>query len=375
MTGDRDRPVRVGMVSPYSLTIPGGVQGQVLSLARAVRARGARVRVLGPCDGPPPDPWVTPLGKSVPTAANGSVAPIAPDLPAALRTIRSLGDENFDVLHLHEPLVPGPTMTALFVKPAPLVGTFHAAGVSAAYATLRPGVRWAGNRLDVRCVVSADARELAGRFLGGDFVELFNGVDLTRFEGVDPWPTDRPTIFFIGRHEPRKGLAVVLEALSALPPDVRLWVASDGPDTETLKQRSAGDTRVEWLGRISEQEKAARLLGADVFCAPSLHGESFGVVLLESMAAGTPVVASNLPGYAAVANDGRDALLVEPGDPGALAKGLTRVPSDRDLAAELVAHGTDRAAELSMDRLAERYLELYRSVAAGPPDAGRTVSP
>src|SRR3954464_14672958 len=134
--------MKVTLISPYSLSVPGGVQGQVLGLARALRTLGEDVRVLGPCDGPPPEPGVTPLGRSIPTAANGSVAPIAPDPSCQLRTIRALRDESFDVLHLHEPLVPGPCMTAILFRNAPLVGTFHAAGDSFAYPWLSPRVRW-----------------------------------------------------------------------------------------------------------------------------------------------------------------------------------------------------------------------------------------
>ena len=121
------------MVSPYSVSVPGGVQAQVLGLARELRRIGHEVRVLAPCDGPPPEPFVTPLGNSLPTAANGSVAPLAPDPSAAMRTIRALNDEAFDVIHLHEPIVPGPTVTALLLKLAPTVGTFHAAGDSTSY--------------------------------------------------------------------------------------------------------------------------------------------------------------------------------------------------------------------------------------------------
>src|SRR3954453_5933141 len=144
--------VRIGIISPYSLTLPGGVQGQVLGLARTMRGVGHDVRVLGPCDGPPPDSGVTPLGNSLPTASNGSIAPIAPDIPAQLRTIRALRDEEFDVVHLHEPLSPGPCQTALVFKSQPLVGTFHAAGVSAGYRWFAPLTKWGANKLDLRCV-------------------------------------------------------------------------------------------------------------------------------------------------------------------------------------------------------------------------------
>src|SRR5437763_1477504 len=191
--------MRVGLICPYSLTTPGGVQGQVLGLARSLRHAGHDARVLGPCDGPPPDAGVTPLGRSVPAAANGSVAPIAPDPSAQLRTVRALRDEAFDVLHLHEPLVPGPCQTTILFRNAPMIGTFHAAGVSAAYRLMRPGVRWGARKLDLRCAVSEDARELAHRYLGGDYTLLFNGIEVERFAKAEPSPTDGPTVFFIGR--------------------------------------------------------------------------------------------------------------------------------------------------------------------------------
>ncbi len=354
--------MRIGIICPYSLTIPGGVQGQVLGLGRTLRGMGHEVRVLGPCDGPPPDAGVTPLGKSVPTAANGSVAPIAPDPSAQLRTIRALRDEGFDVLHLHEPLAPGPTMTALLFKNAPMVGTFHAAGDSASYRYAAPVLRRLLKRLDARVAVSADAIQLAQGYLGGEYELLFNGIEVERYAKATPTPTEAPTIFFIGRHEPRKGLAVLLEALAKLPADVRLWVGSDGPETAELRARHGDDERIEWLGRLTDEEKASRLRGADVFCAPSLRGESFGVVLLEGMAAQTPIVASDLDGYRNVATDGVDAILTPPGDVDALAAALQRVLGDGDLRAELTDGGERRAAEFAMERLAERYLEIYERV-------------
>jgi phosphatidylinositol alpha-mannosyltransferase len=358
--------VRIGLVCPYSLTVPGGVQAQVLGLARVLRSRGHEARVLAPCDGPPPELFVTPLGNSIPTAANGSVAPLAPDPSAALRTIRALRDEAFDVVHLHEPLAPGASVTALVMHVAPTVGTFHAAGDSASYRWLNPIVTWMANRIDVRCAVSADAELLAERYLGGTYEVLFNGVETDRYALAEPAKTDGPTIFFCGRHEPRKGLDVLLEAMAVLPPDVRCWVASDGPDTEELRTRYAGDPRIEWLGRISDQEKMARLRGADAFCAPSLRGESFGVVLIEAMAAGTPVVATDIAGYCNVARAGIDALLVPPGDPAALAAGLATVLSDDALAARLRRAGYERADRFSMQSLAGRYLDIYERLVFAP---------
>jgi phosphatidylinositol alpha-mannosyltransferase len=356
--------VRIGLVCPYSLTLPGGVQGQVLGLARSLRAAGHEARVLGPCDGPPPDAGVTPLGNCIPLAANGSVAPIAPDLPCALRTIRALRDEDFDVVHLHEPMVPGPCMTAGLLASSPLVGTFHAAGTSASYKWAGGPLRWLASRLDRRCAVSEDARRLAEAHLAGSYELVFNGIEVERFAKATPEPTDGRTILFLGRHEPRKGLAVLLDAMAALPADVRLWVASDGPETARLQAATAGDPRIEWLGRLDDDEKARRLRAADAFCAPSLHGESFGVVLLEAMAAGTPIVASDLPGYRNVARPGVEALLVPPGDAGAVAAALHEVLTSVGCAEALVAAGEARAEALSMDHLAERYLDLYSELVA-----------
>ena len=347
---------------PYSLTVPGGVQGQVLGLARSLRGLGHETRVLGPCDGPPPDQGVTPLGRSIPASANGSVAPIAPDPSAQLRTIRALRDEAFDVVHLHEPLVPGPCHTAIVFRNAPLVGTFHAAGVSAAYRWLRPGVRWGARRLDRRVAVSDDARQLAQKYLGGTYDLLFNGIEVERFAKAEPWPTDGPTVFFVGRHEPRKGLAVLLDAMASLPDDVTLWIGGSGPETEALQALNPPSDRIQWLGRIDDEEKAERLRGADVFVAPSLHGESFGVVLLEGMAAQTPVVASDLPGYRNVARAGADALLLPPGEAPALASAIERILEGGACTASLVTSGWQRAEEFSMDNLARRYLDIYTSL-------------
>ncbi len=361
--------LRIGLLCPYSLTIPGGVQGQVLGLARALRRMGHEVRVLGPCDGAPPDSFVTPIGESLPTVANGSIAPLAPDPSAALRTIRVLRDEGFDVLHLHEPLTPGPNLTALVMRTAPIVGTFHAAGDSLSYRYLNGPLKGFASAIDVRVAVSKDAIELAQRYLGGDYEILPNAVDIDHYrphcgkDSREPVRRER-CIFFCGRHEPRKGLEVLLEAHRDISEDVELWIASDGPETEKLKSEFPPSRRIHWLGRITEQEKAQRLRRAAVFCAPSLGGESFGVVLIEAMAAQTPVVASALDGYMNVATDEVDAILVEPNDVEGLRTGLKRVLNDADLAARLTAAGRDRAEDFSMSALAEAYVRIYRRVIA-----------
>jgi phosphatidylinositol alpha-mannosyltransferase len=352
------------MVCPYSLTQPGGVQGQVLDLARVLRGRGHMVRVLGPCDGPPPDAGVTPLGNSIPTSANGSLAPIAPDPAAQLRLMRALRDEQFDILHLHEPLAPGPTTTAIVLKPAPLVGTYHAAGRSRSYEVLGFGVRRLAKRIDKNFVVSEDAEILVQSSLGGSYERVFNAVSLAMFEAAEPEPTSGPTIFFIGRHEERKGLEVLIDAMAKLPSNYSLWIGGDGPETARLKDRAAGDGRISWLGRVSEAEKVSRMKGCSVFCAPSLHGESFGIVLIEAMAAGAAVIASDIDGYRKVARDGSDAALVPPGDVQALTAEILALHDEDARRWALVRSGRLRAQDFSMGELADRYMTSYEALLA-----------
>lgn len=344
--------------------MPGGVQGQVLGLARVLRALGVETRVLGPCDGPPPEPWVTPLGNSLPTGDNGSVAAIAPDPAASLRTLRALRDEDFEVLHIHEPMAPGPSLTAMVVGNCPMVGTFHRSGSSGWLRAVRPLARWGVSHLSIRTAVSEEARRTAHDALGGEYEIVWNGIDVARYEKAAAWPSEGPTVFFVGRHESRKGLGVLIEAMGLLPPDVRLWIAGLGPDTDRLRRATAGDDRIEWLGWVNEADKIARIRGADVLCAPSTHGESFGVVLLEGLAAGTAVVATDLPGYRNVARPGVEARMVAPGDPAALAKGIEAALVDDVETAALVARGRERAERFSMESLARHYLEMYERLLA-----------
>ena len=216
--------------------------------------------------------------------------------------------------------------------------------------------------MDIRTAVSKDAVTLVQQHLGEEYEVLFNGIEIDRYkvhETTADGPQRENAIFFIGRHEPRKGLAVLLEAMKKLPADVSLWIGSDGPETEALKEQYKGDPRIEWIGRISDDEKINRLHRAGVFCAPSLHGESFGIVLLEAMAAGAPVVASSLDGYQNVATHDVNSLLVEPGDADALASALARVLVDSRLRQRLVEAGATHAQSYSMDTLADRYIDIY----------------
>ncbi len=348
------------MVCPYSMGVWGGVQSQVLGLGRSLRAKGVDVQVLAPCDGLPPETWVTPLGNSMPYAQNGSLAPVAPDPAAQLRALGAVWDERFDILHLHEPLAPGPTLTTIVVKPVPLIGTFHASGDIAVYRYLRPLLRRLTTRLDTKVAVSAEAAGMAQRHLGGEYEILFNGIEVDRFAAAPSQLTRQPTVLFLARHEPRKGLAVLLEASRLLPADVVIWVGGTGPQTAELKREHADNPRLHWLGELTENEKASRMASADVFCAPSLGGESFGVVLLEGMAAGTPVVASDLEAYRVTARDGRDASLFATGHAESLAKTLATALANGVEVEQKVESGRERAESFAMSSLADAYLARYQ---------------
>jgi phosphatidylinositol alpha-mannosyltransferase len=248
-----------------------------------------------------------------------------------------------------------------------VIATFHAAGDSPSYKYLKVSIKPAAANIAHAVAVSKDAAELVRRYIGGDYEILYNGVELDTYRDSPAHPTTGPTIFFCGRHEERKGLDVLLAAVQELGPEVRVWVGSTGPDSARLQVEYAKDPRIEWLGRLTDADKVARLRGADVFCAPSLHGESFGVVLIEAMAAETAIVASGLDGYRNVATDGVDALLVEPGDVGELAVALKRALFEPGLSESLQRAGSERAKEFSMTALAQRYAEHYLRLATNRP--------
>jgi phosphatidylinositol alpha-mannosyltransferase len=354
----------VALICPYSLSVDGGVQVQVLGLAASLRELGVDARVLAPTDGPPPAPGIVSLGPTHRFPSNGSIAPITVGKAAVSRTLEGLRGFRPDVVHLHEPLQPGANHTALLGTDIPAVGTFHAAhpGRNAWYDAFRKPLARMVDRLAVRTAVSAEAQRNIEAAFGGVCDILPNGVDLGVFADAEPWPAARPTIVFVGRHEPRKGLGVLLEAFAELDRDAELWVTGEGPQTAELTARRVPG--VVWLGRVSEEDKARRLRGATIACFPSIEGESFGVVLLEAMAAGTPVVAADLTGYRHVARGGREAVLVQPGDAASLRAGLRRVLDDPSLRAELIAAGSQRAAEFSMEALAEAFVDRYEQARA-----------
>ncbi len=270
---------------------------------------------------------------------------------------------HFDVLHLHEPLAPGASYACLAVGQPAKVGTFHRSGASIFYSVLGPLARGLAGRLQVRCAVSAEALSTAERALGGSYELIGNGVEVERFSRADPWPTRGPTVMFVGRHEKRKGLSVLLDAMSRLDNShADFWVAGAGPETEKLMERYPPSDSLQWLGRISDEEVASRLRGSQIACFPSLGGESFGVVLLEAMAARSAIVASDLPGYRAAAEGHAD--LVAPGDSAALARQLEISLRDAESGGggssrRALDAGFAHASSRSMSAVAQRYVSVY----------------
>jgi phosphatidylinositol alpha-mannosyltransferase len=357
--------VKIALVSPYSLEVFGGVQSQVRGLASALAATEdvtviapgksielAGVRAIG-------------VGRVSSVPANGSRAPIALAPRSWFATREILHGVAPDVVHVHEPFVPMVGLSTLQSHVAPVVATFHRGGSGRIYPLLAPLLRRDFERIDERVAVSEEALATLRKVFGsrvGAIEVVANAIDLDRFSSAEKnGSSGRPVIVFVGRHETRKGLSVLLEAFGSGIGDARLEVIGDGPEHAKLLHRFNRPGVVDFLGAIDDQAVADHVAGAQVFVAPSLSGESFGVVLLEAMAARTAVIASALPGYRLAA--GNAAEYVAPGDAAALRKALVTLLESANRREDLVARGVVRASRHSFGLLAERYLAMYRSLA------------
>lgn len=366
--------MRVGIVCPYSFDVPGGVQAHVVGLARELLARGHVVSVLAPASSEVDLPsFVERAGRAFSVPCNGSVARVRFGPLAYGRVRRWLAAGDFDVVHLHEPVVPSLSMMALTAAECPVVATFHLSTErSRALSGLAPMLRPALEKVTTRIAVSDVARRVLVEHLGGDAVVVPNGVPVDHFASasrLDGYPRPEWTVGFVGRYdEPRKGLAVLLAALRGLP-GVRLLVV--GPGDENGLRRAAGPdlaARTDVLGSVSEAVKARALRSMDVFCAPNLGGESFGIVLAEAMAAGTPVVASALDSFCLVTGDA--AVLTPPGDADALAAAIGALLRDGRRRSALAQAGGQRVATFDWPRVTDRILDVYRAAAPEPAAAG-----
>ncbi|HEV2361884.1 MAG TPA: glycosyltransferase family 4 protein, partial [Acidimicrobiales bacterium] len=304
------------------------------------------------------------VGRPIGIAVNGSVAPVAPWPSAALRTVAALRSGHYDVVHVHEPLVPGPALAAVLAGPKPLVATFHRYGTDALYRAEGRVLRGLAGRIAAAVAVSDQALATAHEVLGSktaDATVLWNGVDVERWRRPgDARRDDPPVVAFLGRHEPRKGLAVLLEAFAAVTSPARLVACGEGPETEALRRRWRHDERIDWVGRLPDDDVRSLLHRSTVLCAPALSGESFGLVVAEGLAAGVPVLASDIPGYRSAL--GGAGVLFPAGDHEALATELVRLLGDADERRRLELEGVARADEISMTALASAYEDIYESV-------------
>ncbi len=439
--------MRVVLLCPYALDVPGGVQGQVMGLAREFLDMSIDVCIMAPARGAAKDGTgyvareqfgnlstdlndrnmlrpgtIEIVGRSIPLKANGSIAPVDISPISWMKGIRSIDRGGYDIVHIHEPFAPGIGYACMLARKLPMVGTFHRAGAGFSYRVLAPIARYGASRIDSLCAVSYDAAQTACVALGRGYLPngksaedgradrtikiLWNGIDIRRFTEVHSVPhrddipdiairssantaspTDNagvssgspagsssainptsPIIVFVGRHEKRKGLHILLEAfkyISSLPSKPVLWVVGEGPETAGLRSIYGDDPGVVWLGAVDDEELVYRITVADILCAPSLGGESFGMVPLEAMAASTLVVASDIPGYRAVIGD--YGILVPPGNARLLSDGLAlaldAVQNGKPPASsEDLSHARRHASKYSMHALALSYVDIYENV-------------
>lgn len=368
--------MRIALVCPYDWAKHGGVREHVAHLADYLAAQH-EVGVFAPSSSPKTagERWFTAVGRPLPVPYNQSVAPVALSPLAGRKVLRALRDYQPDVVHIHEPLSPIVSATAAAFGPRPVVGTFHAwSSTYRMYRLAGLAGRRIVRRLDARIAVSPSAQQYAARALRmplGSFRVLPNGVDDTAFATAEPLPElvdpSRPLVLFVGRLEPRKGVDVLIRAflrLRASSPRVRLCVVGEGPGRDRYQQMVPPSIRPDalFVGAVGPAELPRYHASADVFVSPALGGESFGVVLLEAMAAGLPVVASDIPGYRTVLKDGRQGRLVPPDDAFALAEAVATLLENEKLRLAMGAEGRQTAAEYAWPVIGRRIESVYYAV-------------
>lgn len=365
--------MRIGIVCPYSWDVPGGVQFHVRDLAEHLIRRGHEVSVLAPSDDETPlPPYAVSAGRAVPVPYNGSVARLNFGFLSAARVRRWVHDGRFDVLHIHEPASPSLALLTCWAAQGPIVATFHTSNprsraMIAAYPILQPALE----KISARIAVSEYARRTLVEHLGGDAVVIPNGVDVDFFARAEPRPEwQGGTIGFIGRiDEPRKGLPVLMKALPRIVealPDTRLLVAGRGDEKEAVVglPESLRD-RVEFLGMVSDEDKARLLRSVDLYVAPNTGGESFGIILVEAMSAGAPVLAGDLDAFAQVLDGGEAGELFATGDAEALAEAAVRLLGSPERLAELRERGRRHVRRFDWRTVGSDVLAVYETVTDG----------
>lgn len=365
--------MRIGIVCPYSWDVPGGVQFHIRDLAEHLTRLGHEVSVLAPSDDETPlPPYVVSAGRAVPVPYNGSVARLNFGFLSAARVRRWVHEGRFDVLHIHEPATPSLALLTCWAAQGPIVATFHTSNprsraMIAAYPILQPALE----KISARIAVSEYARRTLVEHLGGDAVVIPNGVDVGFFARAEPkaeWQGG--TIGFIGRiDEPRKGLPVLMKAfpriLESLP-GTRLLVAGRGDEKEAVESLPAGmRERVEFLGMVSDEDKARLLRSVDLYVAPNTGGESFGIILVEAMSAGAPVLASDLDAFAQVLDGGGAGELFSNENAEALADAAVRLLGDPERLAQLRTYGSRHVRRFDWSTVGADILAVYETVTDG----------
>ncbi len=369
--------MRIGIACPYSFDVPGGVQNHVRDLAETLIGLGHQVSVLVPAeDDAALPPYAVSAGRAVPVPYNGSVARVSFGPISAARVRRWLAAGAFDVVHVHEPLVPSLSMLTVIYSRVPVVATFHTAMVrSRALAAAQGALQLVLERITARIAVSDLARRVQVEHLGSGAWEIPNGVAVAKFAdapALPGWPGTGGALGFLGRFtEPRKGFPTLLAAFEQLAaggryPGLRLLVAGPGDPREAEVPAAIAD-RVVFLGKISEVDKARMLRSVDLYVAPNTGGESFGMILTEAMAAGAPVVASDLDAFRRVLDGGRAGALVPPLDATALAVLLDELLADPDRRARLALRARAVVAQFDWPVVAARVLEVYQAAIEATP--------
>ncbi|MFE6776009.1 glycosyltransferase family 4 protein [Streptomyces sp. NPDC057702] len=374
--------MRIGIVCPYSWDVPGGVQFHIRDLAEHLIRSGHEVSVLAPADEDTPLPaYAVSAGRAVPVPYNGSVARLNFGFLSAARVRRWLHEGDFDVIHIHEPTSPSLGLLACWAAQGPIVATFHTSNPrSRAMIAAYPILQAALEKISARIAVSEYARRTLVEHLGGDAVVIPNGVDVDFFARAEPreeWLGGAPepgagghSIGFIGRiDEPRKGLPVLMRALPeilAAHPHTRLLVAGRGDEEEAVAGLPAEvRERVEFLGMVSDEDKARLLRSVDLYVAPNTGGESFGIILVEAMSAGAPVLASDLDAFAQVLDQGAAGELFRGEDAAALASAAVRLLADPGRREELRASGARHVRRFDWSTVGTDILAVYETVTAG----------
>jgi len=366
--------MRIGMICPYSFDVPGGVQAHVTELADVFIDRGHEVSVLAPASrGTALPEYVVRAGPALAIPYNGSVSRVNFSPKGYLRLRRWIAENGFDVLHVHEPNSPSISMLSLMVASGPIVTTFHTSTSKSLWLSVFQGIlRPYHERIAGKIAVSELARRWQMESLGSDAVEIPNGINVASFANAKPlegYPHPGKTVLFLGRFdEPRKGIDILMRALPSVVerfPDIRVLVVGGGNQAALRRRAGTLADHLVFLGQVDDATKARALASADVYCAPNLGGESFGIVLVEAMAAGAAVIASSLNAFRRVLDDGRAGRLVETGSPEQLARGIIELLSDDEAREQLVARGRIRADKYDWSRVADQILRVYDTVTVG----------